>query len=264
MENGIPDRAKLLFDRMPQLPTSIAAAYAQDGHVDGDPPPNAHKGLDMLVAMLGQAGRMEDALKIRQQMSKWNVFTWNAILSGYAGDIHSRGHCGEHSSSLDHAANEATLDGGVRIDPVSFITILSACSHLGKIQIARDQWSPMIARTKTLGSSQRAMSGDHRARERHFPVDLLQQHKYAFIDKCLPLDLHLFQEPGYLRCVFRCPKDVSYRHIPWDRPESYPEHSLTPRLCPTPSLAGLAPYLSAIKCHYPYFYENAMQRFLIC
>ncbi|EFJ10162.1 hypothetical protein SELMODRAFT_427320 [Selaginella moellendorffii] len=206
MENGIPDRAKLLFDRMPQLPTSIAAAYAQDGHVDGDPPPNAHKGLDIRE----NGGRPQDPAA-NVEMERFHLerdplrlcgrYPLSWALRRAQLEPRSRGHCERNRASNSsrtspagccqtiascvmeayaqteqdiHLFHEATLDGGVRIDPVSFITILSACSHLGKIQIARDQWSPMIARTKTLGSSQRAMSGDHRARERHFPVDLVR------------------------------------------------------------------------------------------
>ncbi len=62
---------------------------------------------------------IEDAQRVFNKISSYNVIFWNALLGGYA--LHG------HSKGLTHF--ELMCEEGLDIDKITFISLLSACSH---------------------------------------------------------------------------------------------------------------------------------------
>ncbi|XP_073101629.1 pentatricopeptide repeat-containing protein At2g29760, chloroplastic [Elaeis guineensis] len=77
-----------------------------------------------LVDMYAKCGALDFALQIFGKMKERNVFTWNAMIGGLA----MHGH-GEHALELfERMLNERPMP-----DDVTFIGLLSACSHAGLV-----------------------------------------------------------------------------------------------------------------------------------
>ncbi|XP_050367098.1 pentatricopeptide repeat-containing protein At5g48910 [Argentina anserina] len=176
--------ARELFDRMPQRSVvswnAMISAYAQNGFfreaVDmfrdmqiGDVLPNyvtlisvlpaiarlgaldlgewvhlfagKHKiGIDdvlgsALVDMYSKCGSIEKALLVFEQLPKKNVITWNAAISGLA--IHGRG-----KDALHYFLKMGRA--GVVPSDVTYIGLLSACSHGGMVEQGRSLFNHMI------------------------------------------------------------------------------------------------------------------------
>jgi pentatricopeptide repeat protein len=77
-----------------------------------------------LVDMYAKCGSIEDACKVFNNMSTRNVFAWTTMLGGYA--MHGGGH-----EALGHF--ERMCQEGVEIDNITFVSLLSACSHAGLV-----------------------------------------------------------------------------------------------------------------------------------
>jgi len=77
-----------------------------------------------LVDMYAKCGSIEDARKVFNKMSTRNVFAWTIMLGGYA--MHGGGH-----EALGHF--ERMCQEGVEIDNITFVSLLSACSHAGLV-----------------------------------------------------------------------------------------------------------------------------------
>jgi pentatricopeptide repeat protein len=77
-----------------------------------------------LVDMYAKCGSIVDAKRAFDKMSTKNVVLWNALLGGYA----MHGHAKE---ALEHF--EQMVDGGVEVDRVTFLSLLSACGHAGLV-----------------------------------------------------------------------------------------------------------------------------------
>jgi pentatricopeptide repeat protein len=65
---------------------------------------------------------MEDALKVFSKMPTRDVVSWNALLGGYA----MHGHAKEAVGQFEQMSQEI-----IEIDGVTFVALLSACSHGG-------------------------------------------------------------------------------------------------------------------------------------
>ncbi|KAL5697794.1 hypothetical protein ACHQM5_028910 [Ranunculus cassubicifolius] len=95
---------------------------------------DAHLGTSM-IDMYAKCGSIEIALCIFHQMQHKNIFTWNALLGGLA--MHGHG-----SEALDHF--EQMLKLGIRPNEVTFLAVLTACSHNGLLDEARHQFRHMV------------------------------------------------------------------------------------------------------------------------
>ncbi|CAK9272935.1 unnamed protein product [Sphagnum jensenii] len=75
-----------------------------------------------LVDMYAKCGSMEDACRVFNTMPSHDVVSWNALLGGFA--MH-----GQHKEALVHF--ERMCEEGVHPDDITFVCLLSACSHGG-------------------------------------------------------------------------------------------------------------------------------------
>lgn len=82
-----------------------------------------------LIDVYGKCGKLDDAMSLFFEVPRTNSVPWNAIISCHA--IH--GH-GETSMQLFGAMR----DEGVKPDHVTFISLLSSCSHSGLVD--KGQW----------------------------------------------------------------------------------------------------------------------------
>ncbi|KAH8965947.1 hypothetical protein BDL97_04G143100 [Sphagnum fallax] len=77
-----------------------------------------------LIDMYAKCGSLEDAQRVFNKMPTRDVFSWTALLGGYA--MH-----GQATEALIHF--EEMCNEGVAMDRVAFIALLSACSHGGLV-----------------------------------------------------------------------------------------------------------------------------------
>eukprot|EP01018_Ginkgo_biloba_P030204 Gb_10726 [translate_table: standard] len=75
-----------------------------------------------LVDMYAKCGCIDVAQKVFDKMSRRNAVSWNAMITGYA----MHGH-GEEALAVFHQMQQL----GMKPDRVTFIAVLSACSHAG-------------------------------------------------------------------------------------------------------------------------------------
>jgi pentatricopeptide repeat protein len=80
--------------------------------------------VNSLVDMYAKCGSIEDAWRVFNRMPSQDVVTWNAILGGCA--MHGHG-----KEALKHF--ERMCEEGVQPDDITFICLLSACSHAGLV-----------------------------------------------------------------------------------------------------------------------------------
>jgi pentatricopeptide repeat protein len=88
-----------------------------------------------LVDMYAKRGSMEDAWRVSNKLSSCYVVSWNAILGGCA----MHGHGKEALILL-----EWTCEEGVQPDDVTFVCLLSACSHAGLVAKGMHCYASMI------------------------------------------------------------------------------------------------------------------------
>ncbi len=74
--------------------------------------------------MYAKCGSLEDAWRVCNKMPSQNMVTWNAILGGCA--MHGHG-----KEALKHF--EQMCEEGVQPDDITFVCLLSACSHAGLV-----------------------------------------------------------------------------------------------------------------------------------
>jgi pentatricopeptide repeat protein len=77
-----------------------------------------------LVDMYAKCGSMEDACRVFNKLPSHDVVSWNALLGGYA----MHGHGKEVLKNFEQMCEE-----GVQPDDITFICLLSACSHAGLV-----------------------------------------------------------------------------------------------------------------------------------
>eukprot|EP01018_Ginkgo_biloba_P030668 Gb_30004 [translate_table: standard] len=78
-----------------------------------------------LIDMYAKCGSIEFAFQIFDKMCKRDVVSWNAMISGYGMNGH-----GEDALALFSKMQQA----GLKPDRITFICILSACSHSGLVE----------------------------------------------------------------------------------------------------------------------------------
>ncbi|KAM0948548.1 putative tetratricopeptide-like helical domain superfamily [Dioscorea sansibarensis] len=144
--NGKLDQSLIMFERMqfagvaPNRVTMVnaLAACAASGAVEmGEWIHNYVRrsgwALDVvlgtsLVDMYSKCGRIEDAVKVFDEMPDKNVCTWNSVIGGMA-----MAKCGEEAvrwfMRMEHE--------GVRPDTVTLVGMLCACSHAGMVEMGR-------------------------------------------------------------------------------------------------------------------------------
>ncbi|KNA23890.1 hypothetical protein SOVF_020950 isoform B [Spinacia oleracea] len=77
-----------------------------------------------LLDMYAKCGSMRDATKAFQEMPDRNIVSWNAMISAYAQN-------GDGDGTI--ALFEEMVSTGLRPDPISFLNVLTACSHCGLV-----------------------------------------------------------------------------------------------------------------------------------
>ncbi len=77
-----------------------------------------------LVDMYAKCGSMEEAWKVFNKMPLHDVVSWNAMLGGFA--MHGHG-----KEALEHS--KQMCEEGVKPNDVTFVCLLSACSHSGLV-----------------------------------------------------------------------------------------------------------------------------------
>ncbi|CAM6062806.1 unnamed protein product [Sphagnum tenellum] len=77
-----------------------------------------------LVDMYAKCGSMEDAKRVFNEMPLRDVVSWNTILGGFA----MHGHGNEALTYFEQMCEE-----GVQPDGITFVCLLSACSHAGLV-----------------------------------------------------------------------------------------------------------------------------------
>lgn len=78
-----------------------------------------------LVSMYGKCGSLEVAWKLFWQLPKRDVFSWSSMIAAYA-------QIGQGKEAL-HIFNQMQQEG-VMPDKVTFVNVLSACSHAGLVR----------------------------------------------------------------------------------------------------------------------------------
>ncbi|XP_044490723.1 pentatricopeptide repeat-containing protein At4g33990 [Mangifera indica] len=77
-----------------------------------------------LIDMYGKCGRLDDAMSLFYEIPRGSPVPWNAIISCHA--VHGHG-----EKALD--LFRVMLDEGVKPDHITFVSLLSACSHSGLV-----------------------------------------------------------------------------------------------------------------------------------
>ncbi|PON47279.1 DYW domain containing protein [Parasponia andersonii] len=93
------------------------------------------------VTMYSKCGRMEEAQKVFDSIRDKNLISWNAITAGYAQNGH-----GKKVIEIF----EDMMKMGCKPDHISFLSVLSGCSHSGLINEGKHYFSSM---TKDFGIS---------------------------------------------------------------------------------------------------------------
>eukprot|EP01018_Ginkgo_biloba_P036294 Gb_10035 [translate_table: standard] len=87
-----------------------------------------------LIDMYAKCGSIEDGRKVFENMYQRDVVSWNAMIVGYG----THGH-GEAALMLFHQMQQA----GMKPDHITFIGVLSACSHAGLVDEGRQYFHCM-------------------------------------------------------------------------------------------------------------------------
>ncbi|XP_044508059.1 pentatricopeptide repeat-containing protein At4g33990-like [Mangifera indica] len=87
-----------------------------------------------LIVLYGKCGRLDDAISLFYQIPRGSPVSWNAIISCHA--VH--GH-GEKAINLFGEM----LDEGVKPNDITFVSLLSACSHSGLVSEGQSYFSMM-------------------------------------------------------------------------------------------------------------------------
>ncbi|WOH02264.1 hypothetical protein DCAR_0521653 [Daucus carota subsp. sativus] len=99
------------------------------------------KGLDLvlpvvnaLVSMYARCGDLDIGRRVFDQMKRRDVVSWNSMISGYG--IHGLG-----KKAIE--VFEEMLHCGIQPSPVSFVSVLGACSHEGLLEEGKNLFESM-------------------------------------------------------------------------------------------------------------------------
>ncbi|CAB4287338.1 unnamed protein product [Prunus armeniaca] len=87
------------------------------------------------ISMYARSGSMQNAEKIFKILTKRNVISWNALITGYS--MHGHGHDAIH-------AFLQMLEDGFRPNGATFVAVLSACRHSGLIEMGLQLFHTMV------------------------------------------------------------------------------------------------------------------------
>lgn len=87
-----------------------------------------------LISMYGKCGSLEDALRQFNKLTTRDNVSWNAIIGA-----HAQHGCGEEAFKLLKLMQKEWL----RLDQLSFLTTVSACSHTGLVDTGCNLWISM-------------------------------------------------------------------------------------------------------------------------
>ncbi|CAJ2644056.1 unnamed protein product [Trifolium pratense] len=90
-----------------------------------------------LIDMYAKCGQLSYSENCFHEMENKDTISWNTMLSAYA--MHDQGELAVAFFSLMQETN-------VRVDSISFISVLSACRHAGLIQVGRDIFTSMCGK----------------------------------------------------------------------------------------------------------------------
>ncbi|XP_026405235.1 pentatricopeptide repeat-containing protein At3g29230-like [Papaver somniferum] len=85
-----------------------------------------------LIDMYAKCGDLSDASSVFEEMTERNVVTWNTLLQGLA----MHGNCEKALSFFSRMTRE-----GIEPDGVTFVSVLSSCSHAGLVDEGRHYFS---------------------------------------------------------------------------------------------------------------------------
>ncbi|GAB4835301.1 hypothetical protein Ancab_000210 [Ancistrocladus abbreviatus] len=88
-----------------------------------------------LIDMYAKCGKVSTARKIFNRMHKQDIVSWNSMIAGYG--IHG---LGSDALSLFHELRAA----GLKLDDVTFISVLTACSHSGLVREGKQFFDAMV------------------------------------------------------------------------------------------------------------------------
>lgn len=92
--------------------------------IKSDIPSNRISVNNSLISMYSKSGNLQDARRLFDRMTEQNAVSLNSIIAGYA----------QHGRGIESLRLfEQMLNSNIAPTSVTFITILSACAHTGKI-----------------------------------------------------------------------------------------------------------------------------------
>ncbi|XP_057784396.1 putative pentatricopeptide repeat-containing protein At2g01510 [Salvia miltiorrhiza] len=94
-----------------------------------------------LLDMYAKCGSLKDALVVFKDMPERNTISWNALISAYAQN-------GDGKATL--RSFEEMIESGLHPDPVSFLSVLTACSHSGLVDEALEYFNFMTQTYKVV------------------------------------------------------------------------------------------------------------------
>ncbi|KAF9603094.1 hypothetical protein IFM89_033819 [Coptis chinensis] len=152
-QNGRPNEALMLFRRMEEVGvkpdavtmTSVISASAQLGgaelahwigsYVDREGIERNEKVLTALLNMHAKCGNVEEACCLFEEIPNPDVFSYSALIIGLA----SHGH-GIKALNVFHRMKEQGIDP----DYITFVGVLTACTHTGLIEDGLRFWENMV------------------------------------------------------------------------------------------------------------------------
>nr|AKH05213.1 chlororespiratory reduction 2 [Monsonia emarginata] len=91
--------------------------------------------ISSLVSMYGRCGKLEHGQRVFDQMGERDVVLWNSLISIYG--IHGFG-----NKAIQ--IFQEMIDSGVSPSPVSFVSVLGACSHAGLVEEGKVLFNSMV------------------------------------------------------------------------------------------------------------------------
>nr|AKH05203.1 chlororespiratory reduction 2 [Erodium trifolium] len=91
--------------------------------------------ISSLVTMYGRCGKLEQGQRVFDQMKERDVVAWNSLISMYG--VHGFG-----NKAIQ--VFEEMINSGVNPSPISFISVLGACSHAGLVEEGKMLFNSMV------------------------------------------------------------------------------------------------------------------------
>ncbi|CAJ2673983.1 unnamed protein product [Trifolium pratense] len=91
-----------------------------------------------LIDMYAKSGNIHKALQLFENMKHKTIITWTTMITGLA--LHGLG------KEAIHIFSCMEKEGRVKLTEVTFIAVLSACSHVGLVELGRDYFTSMRSR----------------------------------------------------------------------------------------------------------------------